>query len=125
MGVSYYPRLVIGATLSPNDLMKTTSGEVVCPKGHPPQGGPFCSECGAKMEPQLVRSFNPAFVKFAKNQFENPSPDDLFDEWTDSDCIFDNVYVQENPDGAVRIDPRDVGVVDGKVLSHRPHTPGT
>lgn len=85
MGASYYPRLVIGATLSPNDLMTTIPGAVVCLNGHPPQGGPFCSKCGSKLEPQLVRSFKPAFIEFAKKQFHKKTPDDLFDEWNDND----------------------------------------
>jgi len=85
MGASYYPRLVIGATLSPNDLVITLPGAVVCPKGHPPQGGPFCSKCGAKLEPQMVRSFKPAFMEFSKKQFGKKTPDELFDEWNTSD----------------------------------------
>lgn len=91
MGTSYYPRLVIGASLSPDDLRTVIPGAVVCPKGHPPQGGPFCSKCGAKLEPQLVSSFKPAFMEFVKKQFGIKAPEELFNEWNDSDGSTSNL----------------------------------
>ena len=82
MGSSVYPRLVIGATLSPNELMTEIPGTVVCPNGHLPQGGPFCSKCGERLTHQMVRSFIPAFVKFA-SKVHNQTSDELFEEWSD------------------------------------------
>jgi hypothetical protein len=83
MGVSYYPRLVIGATLSPSDLMtETPDGTMLCPKGHNiVQGtGPFCSNCGIKLVPQLVRTYKPVFVEYAK-KMHSQSAQEVFDEW--------------------------------------------
>ena len=86
MGVSYYPRLVIGATLSPSDLMtEAPDGIMLCPKGHNiiPGSGPFCSNCGVKLVPQLVRTYRQAFVDYAKKR-HNQSAQELFDEWDPS-----------------------------------------
>lgn len=86
MGASYYPRLVIGASICPDDLMTEIPGAIVCPRGHSPEtsgSGSFCSICGVKRTPQMVRSYKLDFEKFAQKC--NQKPDDLFDDWSDMD----------------------------------------
>lgn len=110
MGMSVYPRLVIGASVCPYDLMTEIPGAIVCPKGHPPDksgAGPFCSTCGAKQTPQMVRSYKLDFEKFAR-KMHNQTPDELFDEWNDRDKssnlrfhIVDPVFSSENLDDTI------------------------
>jgi hypothetical protein len=99
MGMSVYPRLVIGATLCPTDLMTEIPGAIVCPKGHPPDksgAGPFCSTCGTKQTPQWVRSYKLDFVKFAQ-KMHNKTPDELFDEWNSDDATGNLQFHIVNP----------------------------
>lgn len=83
MGLHAHPQLIIGAILSPNELMiNTPPTTVVCPNGHaiPNDGGPFCSKCGSKLIQGTTRTFKKEFSDYAMKMRAKPAQE-LYDEW--------------------------------------------
>jgi hypothetical protein len=53
--------------------------------------GPFCSTCGEKQKPQMIRSFKPDFIEVAKKKFGNQTPEELFEAWNNRDWSTKNL----------------------------------
>lgn len=79
MGLDVYTYLRIAVPLTSDELLRPTSKEITCAKGHKKTGpAPFCDQDGTKFTEKVLKEPLPGFEAYCKKEDLDPDPEEAF-----------------------------------------------